>query len=119
MRRNKNFIKSKRVYLKKCETGEETAVQSEEKESQHAVQSVDRKTWEEHESQMDSVAETGRLFVRNLAYNCTQEDLEELFGKFGPIAEVHLSIDTVTKKIRLRLHFIYDARACSTSLCRA
>ncbi|XP_065936670.1 probable RNA-binding protein 19 isoform X2 [Magallana gigas] len=100
MRRNKNFIKSKRVYLKKCETGEETAVQSEEKESQQAVQSVDRKTWEEHESQMDSVAETGRLFVRNLAYNCTQEDLEELFGKFGPIAEVHLSIDTVTKKIR-------------------
>lgn len=81
--------------------------------------------------------------MRNLAYNCTQEDLEELFGKFGkcdsggqqqvvvrhrdlcivgplycgtsillegfqtvclvnpgPIAEVHLSIDTVTKKIR-------------------
>lgn len=34
---------SKRVYLKKCETGEETAVQSEEKESQQAVQSVDRK----------------------------------------------------------------------------
>lgn len=100
MRRNKNFIKSKRVYLKKCETGEETAVLAEEKELQHAVQSVDRKTWEEHESQMDSVAETGRLFVRNLAYNCTQEDLEELFGKFGPIAEVHLSIDTVTKKIR-------------------
>lgn len=100
MRRNKNFIKSKRVYLKKCETGEETAVLAEEKELQHAVQSVDRKTWEEHESQMDSVAETGRLFVRNLAYNCTQEDLEELFGNFGPIAEVHLSIDTVTKKIR-------------------
>lgn len=100
MRRNKNFIKSKRVYLKKCETGEDTAVASEEKESQHAVQSVDRKTWEEHEAQMDSVAETGRLFVRNLAYNCSQEDLEELFGKFGPVAEVHLSIDTVTKKIR-------------------
>lgn len=37
------FTESKRVYLKKCETGEETAVLAEEKELQHAVQSVDRK----------------------------------------------------------------------------
>nr|XP_022340473.1 probable RNA-binding protein 19 [Crassostrea virginica] len=100
MRRNKNFIKSKRIYLKKCESGEETPVSTGEKETQRDEQSADKKRWEEHEAQMDSVAETGRLFVRNLPYNCTQEDLEEKFGKYGPLAEVHLSIDTVTKKIR-------------------
>lgn len=27
--------------------------------------------------------QTGRLFVRNLAYTCTEEDLEEEFKKFG------------------------------------
>ncbi|XP_061189659.1 probable RNA-binding protein 19 isoform X2 [Saccostrea echinata] len=101
MRRNKNYIKSKRVYLKKCEKGDVTQLKDEEKEKQNNdTQSANKKRWEEHEAQMDSVAETGRLFVRNLPYSCTQEDLEELFGKFGPLAEVHLSIDTVTKKIR-------------------
>ncbi|XP_062593216.1 probable RNA-binding protein 19 [Saccostrea cucullata] len=100
MRRNKNYIKSKRVYLKKCETGDITQPKEEEKEKQNDTQSANKKKWEEHEAQMDSVAETGRLFVRNLPYSCTQEDLEEVFGKFGPLAEVHLSIDTVTKKIR-------------------
>lgn len=27
--------------------------------------------------------QTGRLFIRNLAYTCQQEDLEEHFGKYG------------------------------------
>ncbi|KAJ2999543.1 hypothetical protein HDV02_002690 [Globomyces sp. JEL0801] len=36
----------------------------------------------------ETIADTGRIMVRNLAYSCTHEDLEEHFGKFGPIAEV-------------------------------
>ncbi len=34
------------------------------------------------------VAETGRLFVRNLSFSCTEQDLEKHFSRFGPIAEV-------------------------------
>ena len=37
---------------------------------------------------MDDLAESGRLFVRNLAFACTEDDLRKLFGKFGPISEV-------------------------------
>ncbi|XP_056002350.1 probable RNA-binding protein 19 isoform X2 [Ostrea edulis] len=102
MRRNKNFIKNKRVYLKKHEMVQDDQLDERQKqiEKQNDVQLADTKKWQEHEAHTDTIAETGRLFVRNLPYNCTQEDLEALFGKFGPLAEVHLSIDTVTKKTR-------------------
>ncbi|XP_023933162.1 probable RNA-binding protein 19, partial [Lingula anatina] len=48
----------------------------------------------------ETIAESGRLYVRNLSYLCTEEDLEKHFGKFGPLAEVHLPIDTFTKKVK-------------------
>lgn len=31
----------------------------------------------------EDVAESGRLFVRNLPYTCTEEELKELFAKHG------------------------------------
>lgn len=47
----------------------------------------------------EPVAESGRLFLRNLAYTCTEEEIKTLFEKYGPIAEVHLPIDRATKRI--------------------
>ncbi|KAI8816731.1 uncharacterized protein EV422DRAFT_561394 [Fimicolochytrium jonesii] len=44
------------------------------------------------------IADTGRLFVKNLAYSCTEEDLHKAFEKFGPLSEVHIPIDKMTKK---------------------
>ncbi|KAJ3022223.1 hypothetical protein HKX48_006745 [Thoreauomyces humboldtii] len=46
----------------------------------------------------DIIAETGRLFVRNLPYSCSVEDLHKLFEKFGPLTEAHIPIDKLTKK---------------------
>ncbi|XP_074593873.1 uncharacterized protein LOC141849449 [Brevipalpus obovatus] len=54
-------------------------------------------------SEVDSKAalvDTGRIFIRNLCYSCTEEDIEELFKPFGPIAETHLPLDKITKKIK-------------------
>lgn len=45
----------------------------------------------------DDVEESGRIFVRNLNYTCTEEDLEKAFSPYGDIAEIHLSIDEFTK----------------------
>ncbi|KAL5105107.1 putative RNA-binding protein 19 [Taenia crassiceps] len=39
------------------------------------------------------IKETGRLFVRNLAYDCTEAELLELFSSFGTVSEIHLSFD--------------------------
>ncbi|XP_053353543.1 probable RNA-binding protein 19 [Clarias gariepinus] len=46
----------------------------------------------------EDVAESGRLFVRNLPYTCTEEELKELFTKHGHISELHFPIDSLTKK---------------------
>jgi multiple RNA-binding domain-containing protein 1 len=48
----------------------------------------------------DTIADTGRIMVRNLAYTCTYEDLEDYFKRYGPIAEIHMPIDKVTKECK-------------------
>lgn len=40
------------------------------------------------ESIEDLLAESPRLYLRNLAYSCTTADLEEAFGKFGHVEQV-------------------------------
>ncbi|KAG5190394.1 hypothetical protein JKP88DRAFT_261997 [Tribonema minus] len=40
---------------------------------------------------------TGRLFVRNLAYACTEEDLSELFGGYGALEGVHVTVDDMNR----------------------
>ena len=46
---------------------------------------------------MEEVAENGRLFVRNLAFTCSEDELRQLFEKYGPLSEVHIPIDKATK----------------------
>ncbi|GIM08321.1 hypothetical protein Vretimale_12361 [Volvox reticuliferus] len=46
----------------------------------------------------EGIMETGRLFVRNLAYTATETDLSGLFGSFGDLQEVHLVMDRETKR---------------------
>lgn len=37
--------------------------------------------------------QTGRLYLRNLSYACTEEELLELFSKYGPTTEVFVPVD--------------------------
>ncbi|OTF74063.1 RNA-binding protein 19-like protein, partial [Euroglyphus maynei] len=46
----------------------------------------------------EPISESGRIFIRNLSYTCTEDDLRELFEKFGTITELHMPIDSYTKK---------------------
>jgi RNA recognition motif-containing protein len=41
----------------------------------------------------ETVAESGRLFVRNLSYTVTEADIEALFKEHGPLTEVRGLID--------------------------
>ncbi|VDL86289.1 unnamed protein product [Schistocephalus solidus] len=47
---------------------------------------------------ISEIKENGRLFVRNLSYECTEEDLISLFSPHGTVSEVHLSYDTKLNK---------------------
>ncbi|KAJ8075742.1 Multiple RNA-binding domain-containing protein 1 [Marasmius tenuissimus] len=46
----------------------------------------------------ETILQTGRLFVRNLAFTCTKSDLEELFSRFGTISQVHIPVDSTTQQ---------------------
>ncbi|KAJ3026347.1 UNVERIFIED_CONTAM: putative RNA-binding protein 19 [Siphonaria sp. JEL0065] len=61
---------------------------------------VKLKEAEQVELPAEIIADTGRLFVKNLAFTCTTDNLKELFGTYGPLSEIHMSIDRETKKPR-------------------
>ncbi|XP_051125398.1 multiple RNA-binding domain-containing protein 1 [Andrographis paniculata] len=46
----------------------------------------------------DEAQELGRLFIRNLPYTATEEELEDYFSKYGAISHVHIVIDKDTKR---------------------
>ncbi|KAI1298109.1 hypothetical protein EDD11_006881 [Mortierella claussenii] len=62
---------------------------------------------EEEEIAKNLIADTGRLFVRNLPYTCTEEELRKLFEKFGPLSEVHMPISKDTKKPKGYAYILY------------
>ena len=64
-------------------------------------ETTELKPWELKDSaapQDEGIAETGRLFIRNLSYTTTEDHLTELFDKFGPLTEVIVPLDGTTKK---------------------
>lgn len=48
----------------------------------------------------ESIAESGRMFIRNLSYTTTEDDIRKLFEKYGPLTEVNLPIDRITRKLK-------------------
>ncbi|KAG0222919.1 hypothetical protein BGX31_008794, partial [Mortierella sp. GBA43] len=62
---------------------------------------------EEEEIARNHIADTGRLFVRNLPYTCTEEELRKLFEKYGPLSEVHMPITKDTKKPKGYAYVLY------------
>ena len=47
---------------------------------------------------MEALSETGRIFVRNLPYTATEEEVAELFEQFGKLTAVHILVDRSTKR---------------------
>ncbi|KAI4470076.1 rna binding protein [Holotrichia oblita] len=94
--KNKSIIsgKSIQVMIYKASDGieEETDVNNQKKAK-----------WQSQEEKIkneETIAESGRIFIRNLAYTTTEDNIQELFSKFGPLAEVNLPIDTTTRKFK-------------------
>ncbi|XP_052564586.1 probable RNA-binding protein 19 [Culex pipiens pallens] len=48
----------------------------------------------------ESIVETGKLFFRNLAYSVQEQDLKQLFERYGPVSEIDLPIDANTRKLK-------------------
>lgn len=57
--------------------------------------------WKKQEGALkdeESIAESGRIFIRNLTYTTTEDDVRKLFEKYGPLSEVDLPVDKMTRK---------------------
>ncbi|KAF3891521.1 Multiple RNA-binding domain-containing protein 1 [Trichophyton interdigitale] len=46
------------------------------------------------DANIESIRLTGRLFIRNLPYNASEDDLNAAFSRFGKIEETHVATDT-------------------------
>ncbi len=88
--KNKSFLLGHQVFLRKYDgsTKEKGAKTAKWKEQEESLK------------QEDTIGESGRIFVRNLAYTVTEEEVENMFKKFGPLTEVNLPIDKVTRKTK-------------------
>ncbi|CAI0540771.1 unnamed protein product [Linum tenue] len=60
--------------------------------------------------------EAGRLFIRNLSYSATEDELEQHFSQLGDTSEVHLVVDKDTKQSK---GFAYVRYARAESAARA
>ena len=47
---------------------------------------------------MEAIAETGRVFARNLPFTATEEEVAAYFSRFGPLTAVHVIVDKTTRR---------------------
>ncbi|KAF2152910.1 RNA-binding domain-containing protein [Myriangium duriaei CBS 260.36] len=55
---------------------------------------------EEDENEFEEEDRSGTLFIRNLPFTCTDEELEEAFRSFGPVRYARVVVDQVTERSR-------------------
>nr|CAD7428958.1 unnamed protein product [Timema monikensis] len=59
--------------------------------------------WKDQEETLkheETIAESGRIFVRNLSFTVTEEELTELLSKYGPLAELIMPVDRLSRKAK-------------------
>jgi len=90
------YIEGKQIFVSKYEQKE--TVES-NKDSCNKT-NIKWKKQEETLKNEESIAESGRIFIRNLTYTTTEDDIRKLFEKYGPLSEVDLPVDRVTRKLK-------------------
>ena len=63
--------------------------------------------YEDETPSPDTIADTGRIMIRNLPFSTTYEDIEQEFKRFGPIVEIHLPHDKLTKESKGYCFILY------------
>ncbi|XP_017030590.1 probable RNA-binding protein 19 [Drosophila kikkawai] len=105
MLKNKSFIKGKQVFFSDfTEKNKVTkAGKSASASASPAVTETSNAKWQQQQdglSKEDNISESGRIFFRNLSYTTTEEELRQLFEQYGPVVEVNLPVDKLTRKIK-------------------
>ena len=97
LNRNGDFMGKRYIELKKfvhnC-----TFKKNTQSKSNYQKMWMDKVAKNHQECDIEDISESGRLYVRNLSFACSEDDLTALFDKFGPVSEVNVPIDVVSKK---------------------
>ncbi|KFP19343.1 putative RNA-binding protein 19, partial [Egretta garzetta] len=91
LKRKKEYIGGRCVEVFRCKNTPKETVTAK----------ADNQPWQRRkrdDEEEEDLSESGRLFVRNLPFTSTEEDLEKIFSKYGPLSEIHFPIDRLTKK---------------------
>ncbi len=59
-----------------------------------------------------------KLFVGNLAYSVTENDLQDLFAQHGPVIEVNLMLDRATGKPRGFAFVTMESKEAADAACQ-
>ncbi|NXR31592.1 RBM19 protein, partial [Zosterops hypoxanthus] len=91
LKRKKEFLGGRCVEVSRCSNTTKETVPA-----KPAQQPWQRRLRDDEEE--EDLSESGRLFVRNLPFTSTEEDLEKVFSKYGPLSEIHFPMDKSTMK---------------------
>ena len=105
MLKNKSFIKGKQVLFSDFTEKNKITKAKQAGKGDDEIKALSEKNskWKSQEaaiSNEEDISESGKIFFRNLAYTVTEDDLQKLFEEYGPVAEIHLPVDNITRKIK-------------------
>ncbi|KAF7953574.1 uncharacterized protein EAE97_000973 [Botrytis byssoidea] len=75
------------------ETGPNTAVEDTVADEAQVVEEQTENSPSELDTTLEMIKASGRLFVRNLPYSATEDDLRKHFEQYGALEEIHLPVD--------------------------
>ena len=88
LKKDKSFIGTKQIMVRQYDIDQKQA-EFKSKEGKWKMQEDGLKDLDE------TIGQSGRLFIRNLSYAVTEDDLEGLFKPFGPLAEINVPIGNI------------------------
>lgn len=103
LQKDRSFLLGKQVFIKDYTDQNKIDKKKNEVEMEVDEKSTKRFKWQNQEEVIkneEQISESGRIFFRNLAYSVTTEDLQKVFEPFGPISDVSLPIDPLSRKIK-------------------
>nr|CAD7403642.1 unnamed protein product [Timema cristinae] len=92
--KNMSFLAGKRILVTQSVSKESS---SKSKNEPSVSKWKDQEETLKHE---ETIAESGRIFVRNLSFTVTEEELTELLSKYGPLAELIMPVDRLSRKAK-------------------
>lgn len=108
MLRNRSFLKGKQLLF--TDFTEKNKLAAERKSTvipnagdKATPQIIKNPKWAKQEEALhneEDISESGRIFFRNLAYTVNEEQVQQLFEKYGPVTDCSLPIDSNTRKIK-------------------